>query len=240
MLRKALVISIAFLVMGAPVYAGQLIPFPGSSPQQTQYFCFFPTPIGVTVVDDNGVPVAGEPVTFSFPVPGLLIVNGSNVFTILSNADGAAIPTIVASNLAGTFTLMASTQFGSTTFDLTVIPGGPASMTAYSGSHQTTAVGTPFAQPWIARAFDAAGNPVPYAAVQFFANPTGASVTFGAVNNGVNTLFVAADGNGFAVSPPVFANNVNGHDFGSASGFSGLNDPTPFVEFAYTNTSAKK
>jgi hypothetical protein len=183
--------------------------------------------------------VVGATVTFT--VNGAMFfpnANGPSV-TATTDAQGVAIPypNVMASNVAGSYWVMASTPNGSTVFDLTVVPGGPASISVFSGSKQTVGAGLPFPDAWAVRVLDANGNPAPYAAVYFYANPQGPSVTF----LGSNWAYVAADQNGLAVSPPITASLINGHDFGSAMVDTNVPPQNPLSAFfTYTITSAKK
>jgi len=70
--------------------------------------------------------------------------------------------------------------------------GDPASVTVISGSSQTARVGTPFAQPLVARVTDSFGNPVANATLTWAAPPDASSATF----NGPSTM--STDANGLA------------------------------------------
>jgi hypothetical protein len=233
-------IAASLFAVVADATAASIDPLPGSLVQETQVFCFFRIPVGVIVTDDFGAPLAGAPVTFTLPDPGLFAPDsGGNVFTIISDANGLAVPDprIMASNLPGTYIAYVDAPQGALQFQLTVVPGGPASISTYSGSRQTAPVGTTYPQPWVAQVLDANGNGVPWAAVQFFANPTGPSGTF----MGTNSVFVQADDNGLASAPLFTANLINGHAMGIALAESNTPDPTTISTFfTYTNTSAKK
>ncbi len=110
-------------------------------------------------------------------------------------AEGDPAPQITVSNLpeglsfqqgsidgvttrAGDFTVVvtATNQAGSVTRELllTVLPGAPASVTAVSGSGQSTDFGTPFASPLVAQVVDAFGNRVPGVSVAFSSPANGA------------------------------------------------------------------
>lgn len=227
-------------------------PLPGVSGQFAPQSAFFPVPAAVLVTDSNHAPVAGATVQFSaagfssttgaiyFPGVGFEPLN--DVFAT-TGADGVATTGPGAfgfypgpSGIAVTATFGGETA--TTTIALTVEPGGATTIDLVSGSHQRTPVGTLYAEPWVARAVDANRQPVPYAAVFFYAtnDPTLPSVTF----NGASGGWVRADAQGIAVSPIPQANMVVGSEEGFATALSYMPPGQGVLSafFAYTNTSS--
>ncbi|WP_372729695.1 hypothetical protein [Nocardioides sp.] len=107
---------------------------------------------------------------------------------------------------AGTFavTITATNQVGTASRELTltVRPGAPASITALSGSGQSTDFGTDFAAPLVVRVDDAFGNRVPGVQVVFSSPPSGAGTD--------PRVATATTGAGGKASLAVRANDVPG------------------------------
>jgi hypothetical protein len=237
MKRFALVRAVSLLLtMACAVIANAatVTPLPGSTPQATQVFCFFPVPIGVVVRDDAGNPIAGTAVTFQLPAPGFFVPNtGGNYVTVMTDANGVAMPKpgVVATNLPGTYSFNAVAAQGSATFNLVIDAGGPARMFTVSGSGQIAVTGTVFERPWVVQVLDAANNPVPYAWVEFAADYNGPTGTF----EGSSFAHVAANGSGLATSPPFTAGGDTGAAQGTAFAHSdtgqGVVDLTAFIDY---------
>src|ERR1700687_2285616 len=84
--------------------------------------------------------------------------------------------------------------------------GPPATITAFSGTPQSTAVSTVFQVRLVAYVRDASTNGVQGVPVTFTAPGSGASATFG----GVSTVIATTDATGVAVAPTLTANGVAG------------------------------
>jgi hypothetical protein len=82
--------------------------------------------------------------------------------------------------------------------------GGPASISATSGTPQSTTINTPFAAPLMASVRDAGGNPVSGVTVTFAAPATGPSGSFS------GSTSVVTNAAGVATAPAFTANSVAG------------------------------
>jgi hypothetical protein len=170
------------------------------SPQSAMINTAFAQPLVVLVKDNFGNPVSGATVTFT--APALTGASGtfgnlSNTITGTTDANGMLSESFTADGTAGGYTVTASINAGVpasfSLFNTTVIVVGD-SITVSSGSPQSTAVSTAFAQPLVALVQDSSGNPVAGLTVTFTAPAlTGASGTF---SNGSNTITGTTDANG--------------------------------------------
>jgi hypothetical protein len=224
---------------------------PGVSNQAVVQSAFVANVPAVRVTDDFGNPLAGVPVTFSVVgydgTNGALFFPGvgfatSNDFMTVTDANGIAtaglgpfgfIPGPSGVTATATLTGPFPTQTASVTMPITVTAGGTTTFNALSGAHQSATVGTAYGSAWSVQALDANRQPVPNAAVLFYAPGEAgvASVTF----DGVNSLWVRADANGIATSPVPIANLVEGKNEGFASTLSyGVSVTNAF--FAFSNT----
>jgi uncharacterized repeat protein (TIGR01451 family) len=95
----------------------------------------------------------------------------------------------------------------SNSFQLTVLPGTASGISVYSGSPQSTTVGTAFGSLLQALVKDSAGNAVPNAQVTFTAPSTGAGATFA---NGQATYTATTNSSGIATSLSLTANATAG------------------------------
>jgi hypothetical protein len=171
----------------------------------------FATNLQVAFTNSNGCPVttavAGIPVTFSAPsvgASGLFSASGSNAVTVGSDASGmASAPTFTADYLAGSYTLTASSAYGSVFFSLTNAEGGsanacgavsgtgaptaampsslagePTKLTAGVGVSQSTPAGSRFPIHLAVTVTDAEKSPVPGVLVTFAAPIRGPSGYF--------------------------------------------------------------
>jgi len=117
---------------------------------------------------------------------------------------------------AGTYTVLATFQ-GSTDYGIatasqtfTIIAPPDPFIAVASGSDQTAAVNTQFAQALTVNVVDASGNPVNGAWVTFTAPASGAGGTFA---GGLTTVVVATNAAGIATAPAFTANDVAGDDY---------------------------
>jgi hypothetical protein len=239
-------LSFALLAVSLSAVATTITPLPGVAGQTTTQATYFATNLAVQVLNDDGTPVRFTQVNF-IDTDGLVFFGGgsnsagfdfSGHDAAITDTNGIATAVGLIGFQAGTATMTISTVGTgavSTSIQLNVVPGGPVRVEVVSGSKQKATVGTTYPQPWVVQAFDAAGNVVPNAAVLFGAttDPTLPSGQF----NGFSSIFVRADNNGIAVSPPFTANQVAGKEEGTAM----LLNPgatTYSAIFEYTNLAA--
>jgi hypothetical protein len=200
----------------------------GGSGQSAQINSAFANPLVATVKDASGNPVGGVTVTFTAPASGASgtftggntavtgpLGNVSKVFTANGTAGG---PYNVTAAAAGVAT--------PATFSLTNTAGPAASITATSGSGQSTNVNTPFTNPLVATVRDAGGNPVSGVTVTFAAPASGASVVFGGGATGVTGALGT-------VSKTVTANGIAGGPYNVTASVAGVGTP---AAFSLTNT----
>jgi hypothetical protein len=162
----------------------------------------FASGLQVALTNSDGCAVtsaaAGIPVTFSAPASGasgVFSTSGSNTVTVGADASGTvAAPTFTANDTQGSYTLTASSQYGSVSFSLTNTAAGvwcptldrpastsagePVKLTTGVGSTQSTPAGAPFPIRLAVTVTDAEKNPVPDAQVTFSAPMRGASGRF--------------------------------------------------------------
>jgi subtilisin family serine protease len=148
-------------------------------------------------------------------------------------ADGANGPNGV--YVYGAGGLFPNQTYGAANYwaDVVFATSGPAgstqTVTAYSGTPQTAAVGTPFASALQAKVTDASANPVAGVAVTFTVPSTGASALFG----GMSSVTASTNAAGIATSPIPTANTVPG-TYGVTASVAGLASAT----FTLTNAAA--
>jgi hypothetical protein len=170
--------------------------------------------IGISLVDQNGNPIANVPVTFTFPGGGASIA-GPPVVVATTGLNGVATFNLTANGTVGRYD--ATATVGSITLLLSFTNRAaeiPNSFVVVAGSPQSAAVGSTFATPIRILAKDTSGNPVPYSSVKFyccFAPGAGNASTAGGTFAGSATLVsVATDSNGEAVAPAFTANLFTG------------------------------
>jgi hypothetical protein len=255
-----LIVAVSPLACGAVLAHGEAVP-PNSSgavtcpspnpanaltllagtPQTATLGSAFATNLQVAFTNSNGCAVtsavAGTPVTFSAPAAGasgLFSASGSNIVTVGSDASGmAASPLFTADNAAGTYTVTASSAYGSVSFSLTnaAAKGGPSAcgsalaslggrpvrITVGVGATESTRVRARFPIRLAVTVTDAEKDPVPGAQVTFSAPGRGPSGRFATRSRGphptlakVRTVKVRTDACGIAVAPSFVANNEQG------------------------------
>ncbi|HEY5192404.1 MAG TPA: hypothetical protein VIJ39_00855 [Solirubrobacteraceae bacterium] len=172
------------------------------TPQTAIFGTAFATGLQVALSNSDGCPVtsaaAGIPVTFSAPASGAsgaFSTSGSNTIIVGADVSGSvAAPPFTANSSAGSYTVTASSQYGSVSFSLTntaagvwcstfdrrssISAGEPVNLTAGVGSTQSTTAGTSFPIRLAVTVTDAEKNPVPDAQVTFSAPTRGASGRF--------------------------------------------------------------
>jgi protocatechuate 3,4-dioxygenase beta subunit len=194
------------------------------TPQTTTLQTAFATGLQVALTNSDGCAVtgaAGAPVTFSAPTAGASGVfsgSSSNTVTVGAEASGsAAAPTFTVNDTSGSYTLTASSQYGSVSFSLTNTGAGiPATITAVSLRSQSASVTGRYHQPLQVRVLDANGNPVAGTSVTFTlgtaaagacGTTTPASASFA---GGGGTATVTTEAGGLATSPALTANTAAG------------------------------
>ena len=169
----------------------------------------FANPLVATVSDQYGNPVGSVVVTFTAPSSGASGTFAGGVNTATTNSSGVATSAVFTANTtAGSYSVTASTPGtnATATFTLTNNAGAAASISAYSGSGQSTPVGTAFPNPLVAKVLDQYSNPVSGVTVTFTPpSQSGASGTFA---GGVNTA--TTNSNGLGTSATFTANNNQG------------------------------
>ncbi|WP_157596677.1 beta strand repeat-containing protein [Streptacidiphilus rugosus] len=226
-------------VVGPPT---QLVPQGGSSPQSTKIDQPYTKPVAAVVEDKFGNPIGGVQVLFSAPgasSSGSFGTAGAQCVAT-SGTDGVAdAGTFTANDTAGQYVVNAVTttttstngipgcasgdtggsllppQPLSTSFTLTNLHGDATYLKVVSGSAQSPAVGTTFADPLQVQVTDAHSNPVPGVAVEFTTPTSSASATWTNVPQGVtakspNDIVVTTDSNGMATTPLPQANGIAG------------------------------
>ena len=176
----------------------------------------FGTALSVTVKDANSVVIPAYSVTFTASTGSNgqsgTFSNSTGTITVPTGSsgvtDGVASAGITANGRAGSYSVTATAGSASATFTLTNTPGLPANIALTSGSGQSAAIRTAFANPLIATVTDAGGNLLSGVTVTFTA-PTGptASLTF---SNASTTITTATNGLGQASSGPMTANGITG------------------------------
>jgi hypothetical protein len=166
------------------------------TPQTTTINTAFAIPLQVMVTDADGNPVSGVEVDFAAPgsgasatLPASATTDGSGVASVIATANATAGSYSVTASVAGVAT--------PASFDLTNTPGDPATVTASSGTPQSTTIGTPFAGLLQATVTDIGGNPVGSVTVSFAAPGSGASaaVPASAITDGSGVASVTAIAN---------------------------------------------
>ena len=221
--------------------AASIEPLSGTTPQSTRVFAMFPEILGALVRDSAGTPVKDAAVRFTIAFGDgygfFLTEPGSTTEAIvMTGADGRALaPARVVATNVGTLPFTADVPGVSSVaqYQLDALPGPPERFDVVSGNFQRAIVNTTYPLPWTVRALDAGGSPVPYAAVQFYADPSNSAPSGRFA--GRNTLWAMADAQGIAVSPLFTANGVVGSFFGSALGFA----EGAYARFDYENVTAE-
>jgi hypothetical protein len=145
------------------------------TPQTAMLETSFASSLQVTLANSDGCPVtgaAGVPVTFGAPssgASGSFAGSGSNTVTVGSDASGAEMaPTFTANGTAGTYTVTASSQYGSVSFSLTNTAAGiPARIVVTGVAPRSAPVLHTFAQPLQVEVLDENGNAVAGVTVTF-------------------------------------------------------------------------
>jgi adhesin/invasin len=213
----------------------------GGTPQTARVGSAFAQPLQVALANTNGCPVTsgvGTPVTFSAPstgASGTFSASGSYAVTVGTDASGSASGGQFTPNgVAGWYTVVASSSYGSVSFSLANTAAGvPLTIAAQAPSTQSAKVGSRYAAPLEAVVRDANGNPLQGVSVSFVLGPggTGPGASF---DGGGSQVTEVTDAAGVATSPHFSANEVVGSFLATAS-TQGIVEPTGF---SLTNLAA--
>ena len=218
-----------FDLTNTPEVPFSIVPFSGAVQSEMVGNAF--APLEAFVSDSLGNPVSSASVTFNV-VAGSSGASGvfTGATTVTTNTQGVAIaPALTAGTTAGAFIATASVNgvANSADFDLTNIPGTPATITAVGGAAQNTPIGSPFRTSLQAQVLDAFGNPLAGVPVIFFAPSTGPTGTFHALTTVPTNVL------GIATAPAFSANHVVGN-FTVTATSAGIVTPATFT---LTNTA---
>jgi hypothetical protein len=195
------------------------------TPQTAILQTAFATGLQVALTNGNGCPVtsaaAGVPVTFSAPsggASGVFSASGSNTVTVGSDASGSvAAPAFTTNDTQGSYTLTASSQYGSVSFSLTNTAAGvPARITAIPLKSRSASVTARYPQPLQVEVLDANGNPVPGTTVTFTLGSRGSSAcgttssASASFTDGGAQATATTSASGVASSPLLTANSTAG------------------------------
>jgi len=194
----------------------------GGTPQTAQLDTAFASSLQVALANSNGCPVTsavGTPVTFTAPASGAggsFATSGTNTVTVGADVSGnASAPTFTANDVAGSYTVTATSADGSVSFSMTNSAAGiPASITPLSPTAQSATVNSHYAHPLSVRVLDANGNPVSGASVSFSFGATGGGSSGGSAGasfaGGSAQASATTDSDGIATSPRFTANGTVG------------------------------
>ncbi len=205
------------------------------TPQTTTLDTAFASGLQVALTNSDGCAVtgaAGIPITFSAPAAGAsgrFATSNSNTATVGADTSGTvAAPTFTANDTAGSYTVTASSQYGSVLVSLTNTAAGiPARLTAIPPTRRSASVGSRFPKPLQVKVLDTDGNPVAGATVTFTLDPTNASTCPNAsaasasFAGGSTQTTASTDASGMATSPAITANTAAGSFTATASISSG-------------------
>ncbi len=202
------------------------------TPQTAILQSAFATGLQVALSNSDVCPVtsaaAGVPVTFSAPADGasgVFSTSGSNTVTVGADASGSvAAPAFTANDTQGSYTVTASSQYGSVAFSLTNTAAGiPARITAIPLKSRSASLTARYPQPLQVRVLDAGGNPVAGTTVTLTlgsatagtcGTSTAASASFA---GGGAEATATTDASGLATSPAFTANTAAGSFTATAS-----------------------
>jgi len=199
------------------------------TPQTAILQSAFATGLQVALTNSNGCAVtsaaAGVPVTFSAPssgASGVFSTSGSNTVVLGADASGTvAAPAFTANTTAGSYTVTASSQYGTVSFALTNTAAGiPARIVAIPLKSGSASVMIRYPEPLQVKVLDSAGNPVAGTAVTFTlgsgsssACGTSSSSSAGASFTGGGAQATATTGASGVASSPLFTANSTAGSF---------------------------
>ncbi len=211
------------------------------SPQTARLDAPFGAAFQVTLANTDGCPVtttvAGTAISFSAPATGpsgVFSASGSTTLAVGADASGSASAQGFAANdLAGSYTLTASSAYGSVAFSLTnSAAGAAASLIAEKPLREAAYIDSGYNQPLQVEVLDANGNPVEGTNVTFTlgtgAGAQGSAAAAGAsFAGGGAAATVTTNSLGLATSPPLTANGEPGL-FTATASTPGVSDPASF------------
>jgi hypothetical protein len=196
----------------------------GGTPQTAQLNTPFDGSLQVALANTNGCPVTsvvGTPITFTAPssgASGRFATSGSNTVTVGADTSGnASAPTFTANDTAGSYTVTATSDYGSISFALTNSAAGiPAAIKPLSSALESAAVNSAYAQQISVQVLDAGGSPVSGVVVTFALGSAGGGT--GAAASGAGASFVngsaqatvTTGSDGIATTPQFTANGTIG------------------------------
>ncbi len=204
----------------------QLVDVQSGSPQTATVGTAFAPLVAIVSDSTTGLPISGVTVTFTVPGSGATAVLGAA--SAVTDSSGLATVTATAGNVAGTYSVSATTALAgaATSFALSNAPGAPASIVITSGDNQHAVISTGFTNPLVVTVQDAKGNPVPSASVTFTPPGSGASAVITgspALTSSSGQASVTAAANATSGGAYTIAASVSG--VGSPASFSFTNDP---------------
>ncbi len=220
----------------------------GGTPQTATLNSAFSTGLQVALTNTDGCAVtsgaAGVAVTFTAPssgASGVFSASGTSTVTVGADSAGAvSAPTFTANGIAGSYTVTASSQYGSVSFALTNTGAGmPARIVAVSSVKQTATVAGHYRQALAVKVLDGEGNSVAGAGVTFTltastgssacgtsSGASGAGAADASFAGGGTSASAMTNASGVATSPTFTANSEAGSFSASASlGSSGGSEP---------------
>ncbi len=200
------------------------------TPQTAILGTAFATGLQVALGNSDGCPVtsaaAGAPVTFSAPASGasgVFSTSASNTVIVGADVSGSvAAPAFTANTTAGSYTVTASSQYGTVSFSLTNTAAGiPARIVAIPLKSRSVNVLSRYLEPLQVKVLDSNGNPIAGTTVAFTLAPgdssgsgacgTTSSSSAGATFTGGSTqATVTTNTSGVASSPLLTANGTAG------------------------------
>jgi len=226
----------------------------GGTPQSGQLDSAFANPLAVALANSDGCPittaVTGVPVTFTAPATGASVTfaaSGSSTLTVGADATGSASAQMLTANdTPGSYTVTATSAYGSVSFALTNSANGiPATVTPLTPSGQHATVNSRYGQPLAVRVLDANGNPVVGVTVTFSLGSAGnggagggggsAAAAGASFDDGSGQATVTTNSAGVATSPGFTANSTSGAFTATAT----VGRVTEPARFALRNLAAK-
>ena len=215
------------------------------TPQSAPVSTAFAAPL-VAQVTTDGVPTGGVAVTFTAPSSGAsgTFANTTNTETDTTDVNGLATSSTFTANATGGAYTVTATALNVQPVNFSLTNTAPVeSVTANSGTPQSTAVATAFAAPLVALVATG-GTPMSGVSVTFTAPASGASGTF--ASNSTNTETQTTDVNGLATSSTFTANGTTGSysvtaaaTGASSANFSLTNTAVPSNNYAFYLTGSE-
>ena len=220
---------------GIPQSTASSITPTAGTPQTAPISVTFGINLQVAVRDPNGVPMAGQPVTFQTLAtgPSGIFPNAATSASVTTDASGiATAPVFTANNTAGDYVVTASTPNvpGQAVFSLTNLAGTPASMAIIAGNPQSIKAKTLAGTHLQVQIRDAYSNPVSGVTVTYLAPSSGISGVWATGSSPITTT-VTTDSSGIGTAPDFTANCSLG-TYGVTVVTSGMPNP---VQFQLTN-----